>query len=83
MPIALIDCPKGLYILFHYPLYMSQERISELRELLFNLERKIKPLEWDSSRNQINEFKRLTLEKLKEKHSNFLSELSNLEQKNQ
>ena len=37
---------------------MSPESISEVRELLFNLERKIKPLEWDNSRNQINEFKK-------------------------
>ena len=60
---------------------MSQERISELRELLFNLERKIKPLEWDAGRNQINEFKKLTLEKLKEEHSTLLEELQGLEQK--
>ena len=58
---------------------MSQERMSELRELLFNLERKIKPLEWDASRNQINEFKRLTLEKLKEEHSTLANELIALE----
>ena len=44
---------------------MSQERILELRELLFNLERKIAPLEWDANRNQINEFKKTTLDKLK------------------
>ena len=49
---------------------MSQERISELRELLFDLDRRIKPLEWDAGRNQINEFKRLELERLKEEHSN-------------
>jgi hypothetical protein len=61
---------------------MSQERMSELRELLFNLERKIKPLEWDASRNQINEFKRLTLEKLKNEHLTFIGELTELEQKN-
>ena len=60
---------------------MSQERINELRELLFNLERKIKPLEWDLSRNQINEFKKVTLEKLKTEQATFLEELQGLEQK--
>ncbi len=58
---------------------MSQERISELRELLFNLERKIKPLEWDSSRNQINEFKQKTLEALRVEHSTLFEELKGLE----
>lgn len=58
---------------------MSQERISEIRELLFHLERKIKPLEWDSSRNQINEFKQKTLELLKEEHVNLNEELRRLE----
>jgi hypothetical protein len=62
---------------------MSQERISELRELLFGLDRRIKPLEWDAGRNQINEFKRLELERLKEEHSNFIQELSNLESNEQ
>jgi hypothetical protein len=58
---------------------MSKERISELQEMLFNLERKIKPLEWDSSRNQINEFKKKTLEALKAEHSTFAEELNGLE----
>ena len=61
---------------------MSQERISELREYLFNLERKIKPLEWDESRNQINEFKKIQLGKLKEEFSSLTTELNELEQEN-
>ena len=60
---------------------MAKERISELRELIFNLERKIKPLEWDASRNQINEFKKVTLERLKNEHSAFVEELAGLEQR--
>jgi hypothetical protein len=60
---------------------MSQERISELRELLFNLERRIKPLEWDLGRAQINEFKKLQLVKLQEEHGTLLEELNGLEQK--
>lgn len=58
---------------------MSQERVSELRELLFNLERKIKPLEWDASRNQINEFKKIQLDKLREEYSLLFEELNKLE----
>tara|TARA_Y100000310_G_scaffold242934_1_gene247203 strand:+ start:2145 stop:2330 length:186 start_codon:yes stop_codon:yes gene_type:complete len=57
---------------------MSQERIMELRELLFQLERKIKPLEWDSSRNQINEFKKAQLKILKEQFTSLSEELGNL-----
>ena len=58
---------------------MSPERISEVRELLFNLERKIKPLEWDHSRKQINEFKMKTLESLKIEHQALTQELNGLE----
>ncbi len=58
---------------------MSPERISEVREMLFNLERKIKPLEWDDSRNQINEYKKKTLVALREEHSKLSEELMNLE----
>lgn len=58
---------------------MSKERMAELRELLFNLEKRIKPLEWDSSRNQINEFKLEQLKRLQEEFSNLKTELSGLE----
>ncbi len=56
------------------------ERTSELRELLFHLERKMKPLEWDSSRNQINEFKKQQLGKLQEEFASLCKELKDLEQ---
>lgn len=59
---------------------MSQEKISELREKLVQLDRRIKPLEWDSSRNQINEFRQKEFERLKEEHARCLQELQNLEQ---
>lgn len=59
---------------------MSQERVSELKELLFALERRIRPLEWDSSRNQINDFKKVQLGKLKEEFSTLQNELQQLEQ---
>ncbi len=57
---------------------MSQTRVKELREQIFMLERRIKPLEWDSSRNQINEFKQHQLTRLKEEHSALQVELSEL-----
>ena len=59
---------------------MTKERISEIRELLFHLERKIKPLEWDSSRNQINQFKKKQLVALKEQHGTLSEELNSLNQ---
>ena len=55
------------------------ERVVELRELLFNLERRIKPLEWDASRNQINEFKKQQLQRLKEEHGSLVNELDELQ----
>ncbi|HLD01011.1 MAG TPA: hypothetical protein VJC39_04655 [Candidatus Nanoarchaeia archaeon] len=57
---------------------MTLERMAEIRELLFQLERKIKPLEWDLSRNQINEFKKQQLGKLKEEHISLSNELKEL-----
>lgn len=59
---------------------MSVERISEIKEQLFVLEKKIRPLEWDASRNQINEFKRIQLKTLQEEHSTLTEELTKLTQ---
>ena len=59
---------------------MSQERLLELRELLFQLERKIKPLEWDSSRNQINEYRKQELERLKKEHDVYTQEINGLQE---
>jgi len=58
---------------------MSQERLSEIKELLFHLERKIRPLEWDAGRNQINEFKRTELGRLKEECARLSAEMKELE----
>ena len=60
---------------------MSKERLLELREILFHLERKIAPLEWDNSRNQINEYKKAELGRLKEEHKAAVEELRALEEK--
>ena len=58
---------------------MSEERVTQLREHLFQLERRIRPLEWDAGRNQINEFKKQQLGKLKEEFSVLQQELHGLE----
>jgi len=58
---------------------MSQERIMEIREQLLQLERRIKPLEWDATRKQINEFKLKQLGTLKEQHGSLIQELNGLE----
>lgn len=58
---------------------MTKERISELRDQLFHLERTIRPLEWDAGRNQINEYKKLELGRLKEQQRTLQEELVQLE----
>lgn len=58
----------------------SAERRTELHRLLFELDRKIKPLEWDDARNQINEFKKQTLIKLKAEQATLTQEMSALKE---
>lgn len=60
---------------------MTAERISELRERIYILEKKIGPLQWDLTRNQINEFKKLELGKLQSEFSVVRQELDGLEKK--
>ena len=60
---------------------MSEERATAVREQLFQLERRIKPLEWDASRNQINEFKKQQLDRLKVEFNSLKQELQELERK--
>lgn len=57
---------------------MSKERSTEIRERLFYVERHIAPLEWDASRKQINEFKKVELERLKVEKESLLQELKTL-----
>ena len=61
------------------PIIMSQERIIEIQVLLLALERNMRPLRWDLDHNQINEFKRQKLEKLKVEHQNLNTELQGLQ----
>ena len=58
---------------------MSKERITELKELLVNLEKRMRPLEWDASRNQINEYRKQQLGQLKGELENLKQELTTLE----
>ena len=58
---------------------MSEEKSIQLREQLFQLERRIRPLEWDAGRNQINEFKKQQLGKLKEELNVLQQELQGIE----
>jgi len=57
---------------------MTQERLIELQKKLFDIEKRLKPLEWDSSRDQINEFKKVTMEKLRVEHKSLLEEINQL-----
>ena len=58
---------------------MADERLLAVREQLFQLERRMKPLEWDATRNQINEFKKKQLDKLREESSSLQKQLKELE----
>ncbi|MBU1111386.1 MAG: hypothetical protein ABIG93_00665 [archaeon] len=58
---------------------MSDERIMEIRTVLSELEGKIRPLQWDADRRQINPFKKIELEKLTAQKSGLLEELNGLQ----
>lgn len=59
---------------------MSKERIIEIKDLLLSLERRIRPLQWDSDRNQINEFQKQKLERLCGERDILVGELDQLRQ---
>ena len=59
---------------------MSKEEIAEVQELLLALERRIRPLEWDSSKNQINEYRKQHLEKLNQEQDILRKRLDELRQ---
>ncbi len=58
---------------------MSQERLLELQQTIMGLERKMRPLEWDLSRNQINEYRKQQLEKLRQEHGSLKQEIETLQ----
>lgn len=74
----LISSPTILYSARETFSVMAPERVNEVKELLFQLERRIRPLEWDLSKNQINEFKKRQLTKLKEQHVQLQGELAQI-----
>lgn len=57
---------------------MSQERISAINTALIALEKKIRPLEWDLSRNQIHDYRKHELDKLKVQRDELKQELQQL-----
>ncbi|HIH10588.1 TPA: hypothetical protein HA241_00175 [Candidatus Woesearchaeota archaeon] len=57
-------------------------RAIEIRTLLIGIERRMKPLEWDLNRKQINEYKKIELTKLKHEQETLLQELQTLAPQN-
>ncbi len=57
---------------------MSKQEIAEIQGKLFTLERKIRPLEWDNSRNQINEYRKKHLQQLQVDQENLKKRLNEL-----
>jgi hypothetical protein len=58
---------------------MSKERISEIGLLMMELERKMRPMRWDLSRFQINEFRKKRLKEFEGEHTNLKNELEELQ----
>ncbi len=58
---------------------MTKKELVVLTEQLLALERRIKPLEWDFSRNQINEFRRQQLERLQAEHTSLKEKITELQ----
>ncbi len=57
---------------------MADERMNQVRERLVVVERKLRPLEWDATRNQINDYKKKELEKLRQEHITLQDELKGI-----
>jgi predicted nuclease with TOPRIM domain len=52
----------------------------EMRTQIEQLERRIRPLEWDASRNQINEHRKSQLAKLQEEYNELKKRMSELQE---
>jgi len=59
---------------------MADERLIQVRERLISIERKLRPLEWDANRNQINDYKKKELENLRLEQTTLQEELKGLPQ---
>ena len=73
-----VSSPTILYSVGETFLVMAPDRVNEVKERLFQLERRIRPLEWDLSKNQINEFKKQQLVRLREQHMQLQGELAQI-----
>jgi len=71
---------KSLYSLLVLGSYMADERLIQVRERLISIERKLRPLEWDANRNQINDYKKQELENLRLEQTTLQEELKGLPQ---
>jgi len=71
---------KSLYSLLVLGSYMADERLIQVRERLISIERKLRPLEWDANRNQINDYKKKELENLRLEQTTLQEELKGLPQ---
>lgn len=58
---------------------MIPERALQIKGELVVLDKRMRPLEWDLSRNQINDFRKSQLLKLRELHHTLERELESLE----
>jgi len=58
---------------------MSKERVLEIKEQLFQLEGKIRPLQWDFDRKQINPFKSKVFKELSVQKETLQKELAEIE----
>jgi hypothetical protein len=58
---------------------MSKERISEIVIVMMDLEKKMRPMRWDLSRSQINEFRKKRLKEFEGEHANLKNELEELQ----
>ena len=59
---------------------MADERLTQVRERLISIERKLRPLEWDANRNQINGYRKQEFEKLKQEQTVLQEELKGIVQ---
>jgi len=57
---------------------MANEQLIQVRERLVVVERKLRPLEWDATRNQINDYKKQELAKLRLEQTTLQEELKRI-----
>ena len=58
---------------------MSKEILAELKEKLYEMENKMRTLEWDYKREQINPFKKQLFETMLKEKEELITEIESLE----